>query len=49
MLTQQQLAEKVGISKASHISDIENGRRQISKPLVKKFAEVFDISPAMLL
>ncbi|HEX2959230.1 MAG TPA: helix-turn-helix transcriptional regulator [Chitinispirillaceae bacterium] len=49
LLTQQQLAEKVGISKASHISDIENGRRQISKTLVKKFAEVFGIAPEMLL
>lgn len=49
LLTQQQLADKVGISKASHISDIENGRRQISKTLVKKFAEVFGITPEMLL
>jgi transcriptional regulator with XRE-family HTH domain len=28
-LTQQQLADKAGVSKASHISDIENGWRQI--------------------
>jgi DNA-binding XRE family transcriptional regulator len=48
-LTQQQLADKAGVSKASHISDIENGRRQISKTLVKKFSAVFGIAPELLL
>jgi DNA-binding XRE family transcriptional regulator len=48
-LSQRQLAQKAGVTKASYISDIENGRRSISKNLAKKFAEIFGITPAMLL
>lgn len=44
-LTQQQLAEKAGVHKASYISDIENGRRPISKNLIVKFSEIFNVSP----
>lgn len=48
-LTQQQLAHKVGIQNSSYISDIENNRRPISKALVKKFAELFGVSPEMFI
>jgi DNA-binding XRE family transcriptional regulator len=48
-LTQQQLAEKIDIGKSSYISDIEHGRRTVSKNLAKKFAEVFGVSVEMFL
>jgi DNA-binding XRE family transcriptional regulator len=48
-LTQQQLAQKVGIQNSSYISDIENNRRPISKTLVKKFAGLFGVSPEMFI
>ena len=48
-LTQQQLAEKAGLRKASYISDIERGRRLVSKNLVKKFSELFGVSPELFL
>jgi DNA-binding XRE family transcriptional regulator len=46
-LTQQQLAEKVGVNKSSYISDIEHNRRPVSKNLAKKFAELFGVSLEM--
>ena len=46
-LTQRQLAEKAGLQKAAYISDIENGRRPISKNLIVKFSEIFNVSPEM--
>lgn len=48
-LTQKTLAEKAGLNKASYISDIEKGRRPVSKNLIKKFSEIFNVSPVMFL
>jgi DNA-binding XRE family transcriptional regulator len=48
-MSQQQLANKADIAKASYISDIENGRRSVSKNLIKKFAEIFGVPPEMFL
>ena len=48
-MSQQQLADKAGVAKASYISDIENGRRSVSKKLIKKFAEIFGVSPEIFL
>ena len=42
-MTQQELAEKLGMSK-HHISDMENGRRAISKKTAKELATLFDTS-----
>jgi|WetSurMetagenome_2_1015567.scaffolds.fasta_scaffold497087_2 DNA-binding XRE family transcriptional regulator len=47
--SQQQLAEKVGIAKASYISDIEHARRPVSKNLAQKFARIFGVSIEMFL
>ena len=41
-LTQKQLAEKVGKS-AQFISDIENGRRNVSVNLARQFGTVFKV------
>ena len=48
-LTQQELAEKMGMHKGSYISDIEHGRRSISKILAIKLADFFKISIEMIL
>ncbi len=48
-LTQEQLAQKAGIQRSSYISDIENGRRPVSKKLAKKFAEIFGVSVEMFI
>jgi DNA-binding XRE family transcriptional regulator len=48
-MTQQQLAEKSGVGNSSYISDIEHGRRPISKNLAKKFAEIFNVSLEMFI
>ena len=48
-MSQQQLADKAGVARASYISDIENGRRSISKNLIKEFAKIFGVSPEMFL
>ena len=47
--TQQQLADKAGVHSASYISDIEHGRRSISKNLLKKFSEIFSVSTELFL
>ena len=44
-MPQKELAEKIGTSK-QHISDMENGRRTISKKTAKKLADLFDVSVA---
>ena len=44
-MTQKDLAEKLGVSKQA-VSDMENGRRAISKATAKKLAEIFDVSVA---
>jgi DNA-binding XRE family transcriptional regulator len=42
-MTQEQLGEKVGVSK-SFICDIEHDRRAISKDMAKKLSNIFNIS-----
>jgi DNA-binding XRE family transcriptional regulator len=42
-MTQEQLGEKVGVSK-SFICDIEHDRRAISKDMAKKLSNLFNIS-----
>ena len=44
-MTQKELAEKLGVTK-QHISDMENGRRAISKKTAKELAKLFKVSPA---
>ena len=46
-MTQQQLADKAGVVSAAYISDIENGRRMISKNLTAKFSAIFKVSPEL--
>jgi DNA-binding XRE family transcriptional regulator len=41
-LTQQQLAEKVGVLQ-NHISEMENGKRPIGKAMARKFASVLNV------
>lgn len=41
-LTQEQLGAKVGVSR-KYISDLENGHRNISKDLAKKFMNLFKV------
>ena len=43
-MTQQELAEKLGMSK-HHISDMENNRRAISKKTAKELGKLFKVSP----
>lgn len=43
-LTQQELADKVGVTK-SHICEIENGIRQPSLPLFKHLVIILKICP----
>lgn len=44
-LTQTALGEKAEVS-SRRISDFENGRREISKDLAKRFAMIFNVTPA---
>lgn len=43
--TQAQLGEKLGVS-AAFVSDMEKGRRAVSKATAKKLAKLFDVSVA---
>jgi DNA-binding XRE family transcriptional regulator len=43
--TQAQLGAKLGVS-AAFVSDMEHGRRAISKVMAKKLAKLFDVSVA---
>ena len=47
-ITQQQLGERIGVSK-SFICDVERGRREISKKMAKKLSKMFRISIEHLL
>jgi len=44
-LTQADLGEKAAIS-SRRVSDLENERREISKDLAKRFAAIFNVTPA---
>ena len=43
-LTQTELGKKLGNFTRQNISNMENGRRAISKNVAKKLAEIFDVS-----
>jgi len=47
-LSQAELAARLGVSRA-HLSQIENGHKQPSLPLVRGLAEIFQIPVAVLL
>lgn len=47
-LTQAELAERLGVSEAL-VSAIINGKREISRSMLHKFADVFHVSPATFL
>lgn len=47
-LTQQDLAEKLGIYR-HHISEMENGKRSISKEMAKKLGNVFNVNYKLFL
>lgn len=47
-LTQEQLAERVGIDK-SYLSKIENGRKRYDQPFLEAASEVLNCSPADLI
>ena len=44
-MTQKELSEKLGITK-QYVSDMENGRRDISRKMAKNLAGLFKVSPA---
>ena len=43
-LTQEELGKKLGRFTRQHISNMENGHKPISKAMVKKLAELFQVS-----
>jgi DNA-binding XRE family transcriptional regulator len=43
-LTQEELGKKLGRFTRQHISNMENGHKPISKAMVKKLAELFEVS-----
>lgn len=47
-LTQRELAEKVGIPQR-HISEMENGKREIGKEMAKRLAETLKFDYRILL
>lgn len=47
-LTQEELAERLGIAQ-TRVSEIENGKRAISRNMAKRLAEVFNTSPRAFL
>lgn len=46
--SQQELADRAGCSKM-HVSGIERGKREFSLQMMRRFADVFGVSPADLL
>ena len=47
--TMQELAEKVGYAGFTAISKVENGERSINHEMLKKYADVLEVSPLWLL
>lgn len=47
-LSQRDIADKTG-HRSAYISDMENGRRTISRTTAKKLAELFNVSPAVFI
>lgn len=48
-MTQTDLAEKLGLKNKCSISDVENGRTDITTERVRKFADALSCSPADLM
>ncbi len=48
-LTQDELAQKVGYKSRSSINKIELGERDVSRPMIIKFAEALNTTPAYLM
>lgn len=46
--TQSQLAEAIGVTK-THVSNIENGKRQYTQELLEAAAEYLETEPALIL
>lgn len=47
-LTQKEFAEAIGI-KQSHVSEMENGKREIGKAMAKRISELFNIDYRLFL
>ncbi len=48
-LTQQELADLLGIHHRQHISEMERGKRSISKQMAKGLGKVFNVSYKLFL
>ena len=48
-LTREQLAERLGVSSATHIWEYESGRRDLYVATVRKFARALDVPASRLL
>ncbi len=48
-LTQQELADLLGIHYRQHISEMERGKRSISKEMAKKLGKTFNVSYKLFL
>ena len=47
-LTQSELGKRLGLLTAQKISDMEKGRRKISKEVAKKLSKIFEVSPSAI-
>ncbi len=45
-ITQEELAQRLGIAQ-TRVSEIESGKRTISRNMAKKLGEAFNVSPRM--
>ena len=43
-ITQEELAKRLGIAQ-THVSEIESGKRPVSRNMAKRLAEAFNVSP----
>lgn len=48
-LTQQELADLIGIHYRQHVSEMERGKRSISREMARKLGEVFNVSYKLFL
>ncbi len=48
-MSQEELAKKVGYKGRSAISKVENGERDISQSMIKKYASALGVAPEQLL
>jgi len=47
-ITQRELADKIGV-RVNYLSDLETGQRAISRMNAKKFAAIFNVTPAVFI